>query len=117
MADDASFMVKIEGSPTLIDDLNIVANENPSEIKINSIGPANQSSQLRLGLTEVATLIAIVNGVATLAKFAWAIYKHLRDNGSERLTVQTPLRTVVILGSDADTPETIKALLEDAVRS
>jgi hypothetical protein len=117
MTGPANFMVKINGSPELINDLANVAEANASEVQIESVGPADEASHLRLGLTEVSTLIAIVNGVATLAKFAWTIYKHLKDKKSEQLTVQTPLRTVVILASDAVSPEHIKALLEDTVRT
>jgi hypothetical protein len=116
MTNSANFMVKINGSPALIGDLASVAEANSSEIQIESVGPADEASHLRLGLTEVATLIAIVNGVATFAKFAWAIYKHLKEKNSEQLTVQTPLRTVVILGSDAVSPERIQELLEGTVR-
>lgn len=117
MTGPANFMVKINGSPGLINDLANVAEANASEVQIESVGPADETSHLRLGLTEVSTLIAIVNGVATLATFAWTIYKHLKDKKSEQLTVQTPLRTVVILASDAVSPEHIKALLEDTVRT
>ena len=110
-------MVKINGSPALIDDLADVAKANSPEIQVESVGPADETSHLRLGLTEVSTIIAIVNGVATLAKFAWAIYKHLKEKNSDQLTVQTPLRTVVIVSSDAVNPERIQALLEGAVRA
>ena len=40
-----------------------------------------------------------------------------KDKESEKVTVQTPLRTVVIMSSDAVSPEHIQALLEDAVRA
>lgn len=116
MADRADFMVKINGSPELIDDLAAVAAANSSEVRIESVGPADEASHLRLGLTEVSTLIAIVDGVVTLAKFAFAIYKHLTENKSDQLTVQTPLRTVVIVATDAVSVERIQALLEDSVQ-
>ncbi len=117
MTAPANFMVKINGSPTLINDLANMAEANSSEIQVESVGPADEVSHLRLGLTEVSTIIAIVNGVATFAKFAWTIYKHLNGKKSEQVTVQTPLRTVVIVSSDAVSPERIQALLEDAVRA
>jgi len=116
MTGPATFMVKISGSTTLIDELADVAKANSPEIVIESVGPADEASNLRLGLAEVATIVAVVNGVATFAKFAWTIYKHLKDKESDQLTVQTPLRTVLIVASDAVSPEHIRALLEDAVR-
>jgi len=117
MADPVNFMVKINGSPALIDDLKGVADANVSEIKVESVGLADEASHLRLGLTEVSTIVAIVNGAATFAKFAWAIYQHFKEGKSEELTVQTPLRTVVILSSDAVSPEHVQTLLEDALRA
>ena len=117
MTDPTNFMVKINGSPALINELANVANANSSEIQIESVGPADEVSHLRLGLAEVSTIITIVNGVATFAKFAWAIYKHLKEKKSDQVTVQTPLRTVVIISSDAVSPENIQALLESAVRA
>ena len=117
MPDPVNFMMKINGSPALIDDLKGVADANASEIRVESIGPADEASHLRLGLTEVSTIVGIVTGVATLAKFAWPIYQHFKEKKSEQLTVQTPLRTVVIHSSDAVSPEAIKALLEDALRA
>lgn len=116
MTDPTKFMVKINGSPALIDDLKGLADANASEIKVESIGPADEASHLRLGLTEVSTIVAIVNGVATFATFAWTIYQHFKEKKSEELTVQTPLRTVVILSSDAVSPEHVQALLESALR-
>jgi hypothetical protein len=117
MADPVSFMVKINGSPALIDDLKSVADANATQINIESLGPADQASHLRLGLTEVATIVTVVNGVATFAKFAWTIYQHFKDKKSEQMTVQTPLRTIVILGSDAVSPERVQALLEETLRA
>lgn len=117
MTDPINFMVKINGSPALIDDLKRVADANVSEIKVESVGPADEASHLRLGLTDVSTIIAIVNGVATFAKFAWAIYQHFNEKKSEEVTVQTPLRTIVILSSDAESPEHVQALLEGALRA
>jgi hypothetical protein len=116
MTNPVNYMVKISGSPELIDELKGVADANTSEIKVESVGPADEASHLRLGLAEVSTIVAIVNGVATLAKFAWAIYQHLKAKKSEELTVQTPLRTVRILSSDADSPEHVQALIEGALR-
>lgn len=117
MTHPMSYMVKISGSPALIEDLKGIADANSSEIEVESVGPADEASHLRLGLTEVSTIVAIVNGVATFAKFAWAIYQHFREKKSDRLTVQTPLRTVVILSSDAVSADHVNALLEDALRA
>jgi hypothetical protein len=117
MVDPVNFMVKINGSPELIDELKRIADANTSEIKVESVGPAEEASHLRLGLTEVSTIVAIVNGVATISKFAWTIYQHFKEKKSEELTVQTPLRTVVILSSDAVSPEHVQALLEDSLRA
>jgi hypothetical protein len=116
MTNPVNFMVKISGSPELIDGLKGVADAHASEIKVESVGVAEEASHLRLGLTEVSTIVAIVNGVATLAKFAWTIYQHLKAKKSEELTVQTPLRTVLILSSDAVSPEHVQDLLAGAIR-
>jgi hypothetical protein len=115
MSETSGFTVKISGSPELIDQLVEVAGSS-SEMSIEAVGPADEPSHLRLGLAEVSTIVALVNGITTLGKFAWAIYKHLREGDSGQLTVQTPLRTVVIIGSDAVSEERIRQLLEDAVR-
>lgn len=115
MEDEVRFMVRIEGSPDLINGL-VKGPAAASDVVVESVGPADQSSHLRLGLTEVETLVAVVNGIATLSKFAWVIYEHLRGRKSEQLTVQTPVHTVVILASDAESPERIKELLEQSAR-
>lgn len=109
-------MVKISGSPELIDDLAEVARGNPSEISIEAVAPADEASHLRLGLSEVSSIVALLNGVVTLGKFARSIYEHLREQDAGQLTVQTPLRTVVILASDAASEACIRELLEDAAR-
>jgi hypothetical protein len=116
VTDPVKLMIKINGSPSLINDLANVAQANASDIQIESVGPAEEASHLRLGLTDVSTMIAMVNGVAALAQFALTIYKHLKDKKSEQLTVQTPLRTVIIVASDAVSPERIQELLEDSAR-
>jgi hypothetical protein len=51
----------------------------------------------------------IINGAIALGKFAYAVYQHLRNNKAERLTLQTPLRTVEIQSSDAVSEERVLA--------
>lgn len=116
MATPVNIMVKVNASPGLIADLANIAKADPSEIKLESVGPADESSHLRLGLAEVETLIAIINGTATFAKFSWAIYKHLKDNNSDQVTVQTPVHAVTISSSDAKSPQAVQSLLESAVQ-
>src|SRR3954465_6913661 len=90
------FTVKINGSSELIADLVDIAKGNPSDVHVESVEPADDVSHLRLGLTDVETLIAILNGVATFAQFSWAIHRHLKDKKSDQVTVQTPVRSVII---------------------
>lgn len=117
MSDRVRFTMKINGSPDLVEELERVARANAADITVESVGPADQASHLRLGLTEVSTIVAIVNGIATLSKFAAAIYRHFKENKSDQLTVQTAVRTIVIEASEAVTPEQVRAALEDAVRA
>jgi hypothetical protein len=116
MSATPGIMVKINGSPDLVAELQDVAAAKDADLVVKSAGPAEEASHLRLGLGDIATLVAVLNGVATFAKFAYAIYKHLSDKKSEQVTVQTPLRTVVIVASDATSPERIKALLDGAMK-
>ncbi|SRR6266446_7060640 len=116
MANSASFMVKIEASPELVGELKSIIDENPELMKLESSGPAGEPSHLRLGLEEVYTLIAILNGAATFGKLAYGIYKNLSKNKTQRMTLQTPLRTVEILGSDAISVDRISELLESSLR-
>ena len=116
MVEIVPVMVKISGSPGLIDELQIDAASRVGEVKVQSAGPSEEVSHLKLGLGEVATLVALVNGVVTFGKFAYTIFEHFKQRKSEELTVQTPLRTVVILASDATSPEHIKELLEGSLK-
>jgi thiamine phosphate synthase YjbQ (UPF0047 family) len=116
MTQVAAVMVKLNGSPELVAALEKVARENPAEVKVQSCGPSNETSHLRLGLAEVSTLVAVVNGVVTFGKFAYAIYEHFKKKGSQEMTVQTPLRTIVILASDATSPEQVQRLLEGSLK-
>ena len=117
MAEPAKFMISFNASPGLIDDLKGIVEANPAVMKLESVGPSSESSHLRLGLTEVATLVTVLNGVATLAKFAYEIYKHLHDKKDEKVSVQSPLRTVVILASDATSAERVQELLQASLRA
>lgn len=117
MADTAKFMVKIDGSPDLIDGLRDIVEANPALMKLESFGPSKEPSHLKLGLGEIATIVTVLNGLATLAKFAYAIYKHLNEKKAGQVTVQTPLRTVTILSSDAATQERIQELLESSLKA
>lgn len=111
-----TFRIKINGSPKLVSDLEHVIKQNP-EIMLESVGPSNEASRLKLGLGEVSTIIAIVNGTITLAKFAYTICKHLRKKPDERVSIQTPLKTVEILSSDADNEDHVSALLLSATQA
>lgn len=113
---EVTFTIKINGSPELVKDLEHVIRQN-SEIKLESVGPSDEASRLKLGLGEVSTIIAIVNGTITLGKFAYTVCQHLRKKPDERVTIQTPLKTVVILSSDADNEEHVRALLLSATQA
>ncbi|HEV3278934.1 MAG TPA: hypothetical protein VG860_19210 [Terriglobia bacterium] len=116
MAKPAGFMVKIDASPELVGELKNVVESNPDLMKLESAGPSDQPSHLRLGLADVETLIAIVNGAVAFGQFAHSIYKHFKEKKAERLMVQTPLRTVEILSSDATSEERILELLQSSIR-
>jgi hypothetical protein len=112
----AKFMVKISASPELIDELHAVVMAHADSMTLKSLGPASEPAHMRLGLSETATLIAVINGVATMAQFAYSAYKFLSEKQSGGLTVQTPLRTVVITASDATSEERVRELLESALQ-
>jgi hypothetical protein len=116
MAKSEGLMVKFNASPQLVDELKSVVNQNPAHMELQSVGPSVEPSYLKLGLGEVSTLIAIIDGVITIAKFAYSVYKHLHENKGERVTLQTPLRTVEILSSDAVSEARILELLQSALR-
>jgi hypothetical protein len=116
MAQSEGFMVKFNASPELVETLRSVVDQNPEAIKLKSSGPSDEPSHLRLGLAEVSTLIAVINGAVTLGKFAYSVYKHLSQHKGEQVTVQTPLRTVAILSSDAISEQRIVELLQSALR-
>jgi hypothetical protein len=117
MANSASFMVKIDAGPELVSELKQIVEKNPDTMKLESAGPSRQPSDLRLSLAEVETIVAIVNGVVTLGKFAHAIYKHLKDNKAQRMTLTTPLRTVEILSADAVSEDHVLELLRASLRA
>lgn len=116
MAGDAGLTIKISSSPELVSDLERLARASEGAIQVRSAGPSQDASRLRLGLGDVATIVAILNGTATLAKLAYGIYEALKKKRAERITVQTALRTVEILPSDAPDEQHVRALLESAIQ-
>jgi hypothetical protein len=115
MAGSSGVMVKIDGTPELVSELTQIVKENPETMKLEYSGPSEPNSDLRLSLAEVNTIIAIVNGVITLGKFAHTIYKHFKDNQAQRLTLKTPLRSIEILSSDATSEEHVLGLLRSSL--
>jgi hypothetical protein len=111
------FTVKINGDPDLVAQLKRVVGDNPDTMKLESAGPSAEPSHLRLGLAEAATIVALVNGVATLGKFAYSIYRHLSENKASVVTVQTPLRIIEIRAPDAVSEESVVERLGDALRT
>ena len=111
----ATFRIKINANPELINNLEHEIKQS-SDVKLESVGPSAEVSRLKLDLGEVSTIIAIVNGTITLAKFAYTIYQHLRRRPDERVSIQTPLKTVEILSSDADSEGHVRELLLSAIR-
>jgi thiamine phosphate synthase YjbQ (UPF0047 family) len=116
MAESAGLMVKFNASPQLVEELKSVVEQNPGVMTLKSAGPADEPSHLKLGLAEVSTLIAMINGAITLGKFAYSVYQHLSKHEGERLTLQTPLRTVEVLSSDAVSEARILELLQNSLR-
>jgi hypothetical protein len=116
MSNQLGFTVKINGDPDLVAELERVVEQNPDVMKLRSAGPSAEPSHLRLGLAEVATIVALLNGVATLAKFAYSIYQHLSEKKTSVVTVQTPLRIIELRAPDAVSEESIAERLRDALR-
>jgi hypothetical protein len=108
--------VKIIGDPELVADLKRVVEENPNVMQLHSTGPSAEPSHLRLGLGDVETIVALLSGVATLAKFAYSIYRHFSEKKASVVTVQTPLRTIELRAADAVSEESVAARLRDAIR-
>ena len=109
-------MVKINASPELVEELKRVVAENSGVMELDYAGPSDQPSHLRLGLGEVSTITATLTGPVPLAKFAHSIYEHLSEKKLEKMTLQTPLRTIEIMGSDAVSEDRILKLIESSVR-
>ena len=112
-----NLMVKISGSPELVADLESVVKQNPADMELKSVGPAEEPSHLGLGFVEVATIIAFVNGALGLAKFAYAIYKYLSGQPRQRVIIQTPLRTIEISSSDAISEDRVRELVSCALKT
>jgi len=97
-------------------ELKHVVEKNPDVMKLQYAGPAEEPSHLRLGLAEAATIVALLNGVATLSKLAYSIYQHLSEKKESVVIVQTPLRAIELRSPDAVSEEKITERLRDALR-
>lgn len=116
MSNQPQIMVRLSGEPSLIEELERVVQENTDDMKLQSVGPSTDTARLRLGLAEVATMVTLVNGLVTLSKFAYTLYKHFSEKQASVVTIQTPLRTVEIRSTDALSEEGIAEQLRSALR-
>lgn len=111
MKESTKLQIKITGSPELVSRLSETELCEDEYLEVISFGENEQPSHLRFGLVEVASLVAIANGVVMLGKFAHGIYRHLTKNSDQRISIQTPLSRIEITSSEAISEERVRELV------
>ena len=101
--------VSITGEAEMIEAL---AHERDDRIKVESVSPAGEDTEQQFGLVEVATVIAIVQGVQELAGVIVKFWRARRSPRRQSLRIKTASGVVTFeLDYDADL-ETVRGLLE-----
>ena len=109
--------IKILGAKEQMDELNKYATQFTDEIQIERYGIEKDPTNLKFGLAEVASLVAIVNGAAGIAILGKKIFDLLRGGSARRIIIQTPMRRIELISSADLTAAEVQDALTHVVKA
>ncbi len=109
MSSSDEIQIKVVASREVIGELEEEARRHPEDVKIVSTKAENAQTFQGIGLTEVASIMTLVSGAYLVTDLAVQLYKALRR--SNRITVQTPTRSIVLTSRENLTEEEVKKAL------
>jgi hypothetical protein len=107
--------IKILGGPQSVSLLSKEMSYNPAQYKILSNEISKDHSNFDFGLVEVASLVAIIQGVVYLTDFVNTLMRALKQSKTNSVIVQTPLCRAEIEYSEDLTEEKIKEVLNKLI--
>jgi hypothetical protein len=115
MASPEFVNVKIVGSPDLISDLESLSAELPNEFQILTMGPEKGTSYLQYAVGDVASVVAIVQGIYWAAELAKKLYVHLKHGKENRIVIQTPSKRIDLVSSAELTEAEVRYALDQLI--
>jgi hypothetical protein len=109
--------VKIIGSPALIEELQRISAENPSEFVVVESGPEDNTSYLQFGMAEVAAIVAIIQGAYWAGDMGHKLYKLLTEKREVKIVLQTPTRRIDLVSERHLTEAEVKDALDKLVHA
>ncbi|HLL77393.1 MAG TPA: hypothetical protein VK421_19215 [Pyrinomonadaceae bacterium] len=105
--------VKIIGSPEVVEEIRSDWAARPDQAQVVSSGPERDINSYRYGLTEIATIVGIIEGVAALGELGKKLYDYLKGGGDDARTiiVQTPLGRWEFVARDDLTEAEVQEIL------
>jgi hypothetical protein len=117
MTDIDEIQIKILGAKDQMDQLEEYARQFTEEIQIERYGIERDPTNLKFGLAEVVSLVAIAKGAVGAAILAKKIFELLRGDKARRIVVQTPMRRIELVSSTDLTPEEVQDALKHVIKA
>lgn len=117
MSESPFINVKIIGSPALIEELQRISAETPSEFVIVDSGPEENTSYLQFGMAEVAAIVAIIQGTYWAGDLVHKLYKLLKEKNGHKIVLQTPTRRIDLVSERQLTEAEVKDALDKLVHA
>lgn len=111
------FQIKILGAKEQMDQLNEHANQFTEDIQVERYGIEKDPTNLKFGLAEVASLVAIAQGTVGLALLGKKIFDLLKEGKGRRIVIQTPMRRIELMSAADLTAEEVQNALTHVVKA
>lgn len=109
--------IKVLGAKEQMDELNEYSKQFAEEIQVERYGIEKDPTNLKFGLAEVASWVAITKGAVGVTILAKKIFDLLRGGRGRRIIIQTPMRRIELISSDDLTAEEVQDALTHIVKA
>ena len=114
---DQKYRVTFIGDEGFDRELTDFAASNPGIVTIESRRSDQDASRLGFDLATASAIVTIITSTFYFGELGFRLYRWLGKSKTNKIIIQTPLRTIEIVKSDELTEDDVKRLLEEAYRA
>lgn len=114
---DKNYRITIIADEALAEAIKAYAEENPADMEIESERSNRDAARLGFDIGGAADIVTLVTATFFFGELAVRLFQWMRANRSNKIIIQTPMKTVEISNSAQLTEKEVLRLLKSAYES